>query len=186
MFRLFRLAPLYMALCLGANAVAADGVEDLLAGDMRAMVLHDQPQEVPEVSFTDVDGEELTLAAFEGRFVVLNFWATWCAPCREEMPSLNALQQELGGERFAVVTIASGRNPIPAITRFFEEEGVTDLPVYLDPRQTMSRQMGVLGLPITVLLNPDGQEIGRLRGDADWAGEDALSLLAALMADDDG
>ena len=186
MFRLFRLAPLYIALCLGANAVAAERMQDLLTGDMRAMVLHDQPREVPEVSFTDIDGEPLTLASFEGRLVVLNFWATWCAPCRVEMPSLNALQQELGGESFAVVTIASGRNPIPAINRFFEDEGVTDLPVYLDPRQTMSRQMGVLGLPTTVVLNPEGQEIGRLRGDADWAGDDALSLLAALMAEHDG
>lgn len=186
MFRLVRLVPLYMALCLGANAVAADGVEDLLAGDMRAMVLHDVPQEVPEVSFTDVDGQEHTLAGFEGRFVVLNFWATWCAPCREEMPSLNALQQLLGGEGFAVVTIASGRNPIPAINRFFEEEGVTDLPVYLDPRQTMSRQMGVLGLPITVLLNPEGQEIGRLRGDADWASDEAIALLTVLMSGENG
>lgn len=185
MFRLVRLAPLYMALCLGANAVAADGMEDLLAGDMRAMVLHDAPQDVPDVSFTDVDGVELTLTAFEGRFVVLNFWATWCAPCREEMPSLNALQQQLGGEGFAVVTIASGRNPIPAINRFFEEEGITDLPVYLDPRQTMSRQMGVLGLPITVLLNPRGQEIGRLRGDAEWAGDDAIALLTALIGSSD-
>lgn len=186
MFRLVRLAPLYMALCLGANAVAADGVEDLLAGDMRAMVLHEEPQEVPAVSFSDADGVEMTLAGFEGRFVVLNFWATWCAPCRDEMPSLNALQQQLGGENFAVVTIASGRNPVPAINRFFAEEGVTDLPVYLDPRQTMSRQMGVLGLPITVLLNPEGQEIGRLRGDADWAGEEAIALLSALMSGGNG
>ena len=181
MFRHLRLAPLYMALCLGANAVAADGLEDLLAGDMRAMVLHDAPQDVPEVAFTDMDGAGMTLAAFEGQYVLLNFWATWCAPCREEMPSLDALQRELGGESFAVVTVASGRNPIPAIRRFFEEEGVTDLPVYLDPRQGMSRQMSVFGLPTTVLLDPEGREIGRLRGDADWASEEAIGLLTALM-----
>jgi len=165
MIRLLRLAPLYMALCLGANAVAAQDAADLLAGDMRAMVLHDDPQEVPQVSFTDADGAEMTLAAFEGQFVVLNFWATWCAPCRQEMPSLNALQQQLGGEDFAVVTIASGRNPLPAIRRFFEEEGITDLPVYLDPRQTMSRQMGVLGLPITVVLDPEGRLCGMVDRD---------------------
>ena len=186
MFRHLRLSPLYMALCLGANAVVADGLEDLLDGDMRAMVLHEEPQEVPAVSFTDMDGEELTLAAFEGRFVLLNFWATWCAPCREEMPSLDRLQRALGGEAFAVVTVASGRNPPPAIRRFFEEEGVTDLPVYLDPRQAMSRQMGVFGLPTTVLIDPEGREIGRLRGDADWAGAEALALIEALIGGEDG
>ncbi|MFO7920604.1 MAG: TlpA disulfide reductase family protein [Nioella sp.] len=182
MFRLLRLAPLYMALCLGANAVAAEGLEDLLAGDMRAMVLHDSPQEVPEVGFIDADGVEMGLDAFEGQYVVLNFWATWCAPCREEMPSLDALQRQLGGEDFRVVTIASGRNPIPAITRFFDEVGVTELPIYLDGHQTMSRAMGVFGLPTTVVLNPEGQEIGRLRGDADWAGESAVTLMTELIA----
>ncbi len=183
MVRHLRLVPLYMALCLGANAVAAQDLQDLLTGDMRAMAWHDAPQEVPEVTFTDVDGTEMTLDDFSGQYVVLNFWATWCAPCREEMPSLNTLQQELGGDDFRVVTIASGRNPIPAIQRFFDEVGVTDLPVYLDGRQAMTRSMGVFGLPTTVVLDPDGQELGRLRGDADWGGEDALALMTALMED---
>ncbi|WP_071672987.1 TlpA family protein disulfide reductase [Nioella nitratireducens] len=183
MVRHLRLVPLYMALCLGANTVAAQDMQDLLAGDMRAMALHEAPQDVTDVSFTDADGTEMTLQDFAGEYVVLNFWATWCAPCREEMPSLNTLQQELGGDNFRVVTIASGRNPIPAINRFFEEVGVSDLPVYLDPRQGMTRAMGVFGLPTTVVLNPDGQEIGRLRGDADWGGEDALALMTALMSD---
>ena len=102
------------------------------------------------------------------------------------MPSLDRLQRALGGEAFAVVTVASGRNPPPAIRRFFEEEGVTDLPVYLDPRQAMSRQMGVFGLPTTVLIDPEGREIGRLRGDADWAGAEALALIAALIGGEDG
>jgi len=181
MFRLLRLAPLYMALCLGANAVAAEGMEDLLVGDMRAMVLHDGPQEVPDVTFTDADGAEMELDAFEVQYIVLNFWATWCAPCRAEMPSLDALQRQLGSDDFRVVTIASGRNPIPAINRFFDEIGVTGLPIYLDGRQAMSREMGVFGLPTTVVLNPDGQEIGRLRGDADWASDEAVALLTALI-----
>lgn len=181
MFCLLRLAPLYMALCLGANAVAAEGLEDLLAGDMRAMVLHDTPQDLPEVSFTDADGAEMALDAFEGQYILLNFWATWCPPCRAEMPSLDALQRQLGSDDFRVVTIASGRNPIPAITRFFDEIGVTDLPIYLDERQTMSRAMGVFGLPTTVVLNPEGQEIGRMRGDADWTSDETVTLLTALI-----
>ena len=185
MFRLVRLAPLYMALCLGANAAVAGGLSDLLTGDMRAMALTESPQPLPEVHFSDPEGTDLTLADFEGRYILLNFWATWCAPCRLEMPSLNSLQQQLGGEDFAVVTIASGRNPLPAITRFFAEVGVTDLPVYLDPRQSMTRQLGVFGLPTTILIDPQGQEIGRLRGDADWSGEEALTLLMAVIASAD-
>ncbi len=179
--RLIRLAVLYMALGLGANTAIADGIEDLLVGDMRAMVLHDDPRPVSEVVFTDPDGAEFSLADYEGQFLVLNFWATWCAPCREEMPSLDALQQELGGDDFAVVTIATGRNPLPAITRFFDEIGVTELPILLDPRQNLARDMGVLGLPITVLVSSDGQEVGRLRGDADWASEEAMALLSAFL-----
>lgn len=184
MTRNLRLAVLYLALGLGANAAVADGLEDLLQGDMRAMVLHDVAVDPGAVSFTDADGNEMGLDTLAGQYVVLNFWATWCAPCRVEMPSLNTLQQTLGGEAFRVVTIASGRNPIPAINRFFDEEGITDLPIYLDPRQTMSRQMGVFGLPITVLLNPEGQEVGRLRGDADWASEETLALLRAWSGQD--
>ncbi len=179
--RLIRLAVLYMALGLGANTAIADGIEDLLVGDMRAMVLHDDPRPVSEVVFTDPDGAEFSLADYEGQFLVLNFWATWCAPCREEMPSLDALQQELGGDDFAVVTVATGRNPLPAITRFFDEIGVTELPILLDPRQNLARDMGVLGLPITVLVSSDGREVGRLRGDADWASEEAMALLSAFL-----
>lgn len=185
MIGLIRLAVIYIAFGLGANAVVADGLDEFLQGDMRAMVFRDAPLDLPDVSFTDAGGVEMGLDAFAGQYVVLNFWATWCAPCREEMPSLNTLQQVLGGDTFAVVTIASGRNPLPSITRFFDQGGITDLPVYLDPRQTMSRQMGVLGLPITVLLNPEGQEVARLRGDADWAGEDALALLRAWSGQPD-
>ncbi len=185
MTRLLRFAVIYIAFGLGANAVAADGLDDLRLGDMRAMVLHDTPQDVAAVRFTDEDGVEMGLDAFAGQHVLLNFWATWCAPCRVEMPSLNTLQQTLGGEDFVVVTVASGRNPISAINRFFAEEEITDLPIYLDPRMSMARQMGVLGLPITVLLNPEGQEVGRLRGDADWAGEEALALLRAWSGQDE-
>ncbi len=179
MTRGLRLAVLYLALGMGANAAVAEGHEDLLQGDMRAMLLHEEAVDPGAVRFTDAEGNEMGLDAFAGQYVVLNFWATWCAPCRVEMPSLNRLQQTLGGEGFRVVTIATGRNPIPAINRFFEAGGITDLPIYLDPRQTMSRQMGVLSLPVTVLLDPEGQEVGRLRGDADWASDETLAFLRA-------
>ncbi len=96
---------------------------------------------------------------------------------------LAALQEEFGGEDFAVVTLATGRNSPAGIKKFFDEIGVTDLPRYQDPRQALARDMGVLGLPITVLIDRDGNEIARLLGDAEWNSESARAIIAALLAD---
>jgi thiol-disulfide isomerase/thioredoxin len=180
-----RSAVLYIALGAGANAALANGLEAYLEGDMRGVVLHEDPVAASALPFVLMDESESSLAAYEGRHILLNFWATWCAPCRHEMPSLNALQQELGGEAFGVVTLATGRNPPQAIRRFFEEEGITDLTMYRDINQQIAREMGVFGLPITVVLNPEGQEIARLRGDADWSSPEAVALMQAIIANDD-
>jgi thiol-disulfide isomerase/thioredoxin len=123
--RMLLASVLYLALSAGANA---QDMSDLLTGEMRGLVVHDAPQAASELPFLRVDGTEGSLADYEGRHVVLNFWATWCAPCREEMPSLQTLHDTLGGEDFAVVTLATGFNQPQAIRRFFEETGVTDLP----------------------------------------------------------
>jgi thiol-disulfide isomerase/thioredoxin len=179
MIRVMRLAVLYIALGLGANTAMAEELDHLLQGDMRVMMLPDAPVDPGPVSFTDIDGVEMGLEAFAGQYVVLNFWATWCAPCRVEMPSLAALQQVMGSSEFAVVTVATGRNPVPAINRFLDEVGASSLRVVLDPSQDMARAMDVTGLPTTVLLDPEGREAGRLVGDADWAGDEALALLSA-------
>jgi thiol-disulfide isomerase/thioredoxin len=123
----------------------------------------------------------MTLGDLRGSYAVVNFWATWCAPCRHEMPSLNALQTEFGGDTFQVVTIATGRNKPAAIYRFFDEESIDALPKHTDPNQLLARQMGVLGLPITVVLDPEGREIARLRGDADWYSDSARAIVGAMI-----
>ncbi|AHM03865.1 Thiol:disulfide oxidoreductase TlpA [Roseibacterium elongatum DSM 19469] len=174
---------LYIGLGLGANAAAAQDLSDLTTGEMRGLVLHDTPQDISTGPYLREDETEGRLSDFEGQVIVLNFWATWCAPCREEMPALNTLQETLGSDTFRVVTLATGRNPPQAIRRFFEEEGVTALPQYRDINQQIARDMGVFGLPITVILDRDGQEIARLRGDADWASPEAMTLIEALIAD---
>lgn len=185
MHRIYRIV-LYTALALGANAaVASDAALDALrVGDMKKLNLHSTAKDVSNVAFVTEDGTEMTLEAFKGKTVLVNFWATWCAPCRKEMPSLAALQDEFGGDDFEVVTIATGRNPPPAMKKFFQEAGVTNLPLHRDPKQALARQMAVLGLPVTVVLNKEGQEIGRLMGDADWYSEEARALVAALLAAD--
>ncbi|MEM0949918.1 MAG: TlpA disulfide reductase family protein [Pseudomonadota bacterium] len=182
--KLFRCAVLYTALALGANATLADtaALEALRDGSMKKLQFHDAPEAVTAATFTEADGTERTLADWQGKHIVLNFWATWCAPCRKEMPALDALQQEFGGDAFEVVTLATGRNKLAGITRFFEEESITALPVLLDPKQAVAREMAVLGLPITVIIDPEGREIARLRGDADWHSESARAIVAALIA----
>ncbi|MFD1343524.1 TlpA disulfide reductase family protein [Litorisediminicola beolgyonensis] len=177
------LALLYTA-TLGLANPALAGVteaEALRAGDMKKLNFHSEPKDAGSAGFTDFDGAELSLAEYEGKWVLLNFWATWCAPCRKEMPQLAELQERLGGDDFEVLTIATGRNPPPAMKSFFDEIGVTNLPLHRDPNSALAREMAVLGLPVTVILNPEGQEVARLQGDADWASEDALAVLDALM-----
>lgn len=174
---------LYAALALFANPVWAGEIDDLRVGDMKKLVLHSGAKDAGEATIYDKDDGALTLAQFEGKTVLLNFWATWCAPCRAEMPSLDRLQAELGGDDFEVVTVATGRNPVKQIVKFFEDESIENLVIYRDPKSKLARQMGVLGLPITVVLNAEGKEIARLRGDAEWDSEAAKAILNLLKAD---
>jgi thiol-disulfide isomerase/thioredoxin len=183
--RMVRSAVLYLLLAMGANAAAAADIaalEALREGGMRKLVFEAEPAPVADVAFEDAEGRRVSLADWRGKWLVVNFWATWCAPCREEMPSLDALQREMGGESFAVVPIATGHNPLPGIAKFFAETGVTALPVYCDPRQALAREAGVLALPVTLIVDPEGREVARLLGGADWSGESARAILAALMA----
>ncbi|MGO4852483.1 TlpA disulfide reductase family protein [Phaeovulum sp. W22_SRMD_FR3] len=189
MVRLSALA-LYTALGLCANltaipAMAAD-LTPLRSGAMNKLVIAEapaQPENVLEVELPMLSGGNARLADYQGKVVLVNFWATWCAPCRKEMPALAALQSRLGGDDFSVVTVASGRNPEPAIQKFFAEAGVEGLPVLRDERQSLARQMGVLGLPVSVLFDREGREVARLIGDAAWDGPEAEAVIRAVMGD---
>lgn len=175
----FSLAVLYTALALGANTAAAQDVSALLTGDMKKLTLS-EPAALPEAALTTLAGDPASLDDYRGKWVVLNFWATWCAPCRAEMPSLDALQGAMPD--LAVVPVATGRNSPEGIERFYAEAGVRNLPMLIDPKSGLSRQMGIAALPVTVILNPEGQEVGRLIGDADWNSDAARAVLAALAA----
>ena len=174
---------LYLASDTGETPTVPDidftAIEEMREGDMLKLQLG--ADRGSDVVFTHEDGSELTLAAYEGKTVVLNFWATWCAPCRKEMPHLSELQAEFGGDDFAVVTVATGVNQRPAMERFLDEIGVDNLPLHTDNNSALARDMGVVGLPVTIVLNPDGFEIARLIGDADWASDTAKGILRAMM-----
>ena len=180
----------YTALSLGAIMGAGGAAADLSAaaelrdGDMKKLVIHSAPKPTPSVAFMLADNAgEATLEAYRGKYVLLNFWATWCAPCRKEMPQLSELQETFGGDSFEVLTIATGRNSPTGIQKFFDEINVTNLPRHQDPKQALASQMAIFGLPITVLIDPDGFEVARLRGDADWASDTAKSIIAAVLAE---
>ena len=180
----------YTALSLGAIMGASGAAADLAAaaelrdGDMKKLVIHSAPKPTPAVPFMLADNAgETTLEAYRGKYILLNFWATWCAPCRKEMPQLSELQATFGGDSFEVLTIATGRNSPTGIQKFFDEINVTNLPRHQDPKQALASQMAIFGLPITVLIDPDGFEVARLRGDADWASDTAKSIIAAVLAE---
>lgn len=154
---------------------------EIVAGDMKKLTFHSAPRPVSDVPFQGADGE-MTLADYRGQVVVLNFWATWCAPCRAEMPSLDRLQQQRGGDDFQVLTIATGRNAPAAIDKFLAETGIRSLPRLTDPKMALARAFGVLGMPVTVLIDADGQQVARLIGDAEWDSPAALAVIDQLTA----
>lgn len=175
------IAVLYTALALCANpALAGDDPAALREGDMKKLAIHAEAVALPDAALVDADDQPASLQDYRGKWVVLNFWATWCAPCRKEMPSLQRLQVEL--PEIAVVPVATGRNAVPGIRNFFEEAGVTSLPILRDPKSDFARASGVMGLPVTLILNPEGKEVARLIGDAEWDSPSAMAILKAFQA----
>lgn len=171
------LAALYTCLALGANVALAEGAGD---GGMSKLTVPGEPAALPEAVLTGPDGQDTSLAAVTaGKWAVVNFWATWCAPCRSEMPGLDRLQAAMPD--LAVVPVATGRNPPEAIARFWDEAGIANLATLTDPKSGLARQMGIAGLPVTVIVNPQGQEVARLIGDAEWDSPAALDALQRLM-----
>lgn len=140
-------------------------------------ILHAEPGVVPELRFVDGDGRSRTLADFEGKVVLLNVWATWCPPCRKEMPALDHLQAALGGSAFEVVALSIDRAGVEPVRRFYGETEVKHLGIYIDTSGKALRALGAVGLPITLLLDRAGREVGRLIGPAVWDTPEMIAFL---------
>ena len=153
-----------------------------LGGAMRNFTVAGAGSPAPQTTLGAKDGTTTTLAAFRGRVVLVNFWATWCAPCIKELPSLARLQAQLGGAGFTVVALSEDLKGWPVIAPFLGEHGIAQLPVLHDPQGAASRAFKATGLPTSVLLDRDGRELGRLVGPAEWDGPDALALLRHYLA----
>ncbi len=137
---------------------------------------------VPVLSGPDLDGQPWRLSGLKGRAVLLNFWASWCEPCRAEMPSLQSLSEFLGPEKLQVLAV-NFKESKPVAQRFVQRTGLT-LPVLLDAEGLLARQWGVTAFPTTVLIGADGRIKGVVRGELDWTGQAAAQLVAPLMKQD--
>jgi thiol-disulfide isomerase/thioredoxin len=162
---------------------ASDGRTQLSEGQMAAFVFRKEAEALPAVKFTDATGSERTLADWRGKVVLLNLWATWCLPCRKEMPALDRLQGELASDGFEVVAICVDRAGLPGARKFLAEAGVTHLALYADATARMATTLRAAGLPATLLIDREGREIGRLLGPAAWDGEDAKRLIRAQLGE---
>jgi thiol-disulfide isomerase/thioredoxin len=164
-----------------AATPAGPGSNALSQGQMAAFVFRKAPEDLPEVKFLDASAKERTLADWRGKVVLLNLWATWCLPCRKEMPALDRLQRELGSDQFQVVAVSVDRTGLDGARKFLADTGAEALALYADPTARMGSTLRAAGLPATLLLDRQGREIGRLLGPAEWDGEDAKRLIAAAM-----
>ncbi|WAP71412.1 TlpA disulfide reductase family protein (plasmid) [Jiella pelagia] len=120
--------------------------------------MHETPQAVPDLRFVDGDGRETSLSAFEGTTILLNVWATWCVPCREEMPALDRLEAKLGSAAFRVVPLSIDRGGLEKVKAFYRELGLKALPIYVDETGKASQQLATIGIPTTLLIGREGQE----------------------------
>lgn len=169
-----------------AAAKSAQAMRPLAKGEVAAVEVSKRPQPAPELAFTGPDGQPTTLAAFRGKTVLVNLWATWCAPCLKEMPALDALQAALGGKDFAVVAINIDTRNLEKPKTWLADNGIAALPYYADPQagvfQVLRAARKIEGMPVSLLVDPEGCELAILQGPADWASADARALVGAALA----
>ena len=177
------------AFCAASGERAAT-LDPLVGGEVAAFRVASEPQRLVDLAFDDEEGNPTTLGAFEGQVTLVNLWATWCAPCRHEMPSLDRLQAAQGGDDFAVVPISVDTSGRDRAAQFLESIGTEHLPLYIDETAKIfdalkGRGLAV-GLPVTVLIDRNGCHLGHVNGPAEWDSEDAQRLIEAAVGSEPG
>jgi thiol-disulfide isomerase/thioredoxin len=166
--------------------VTAERLAPLAKGEVAAVTVPREPKPLPDLSFSGPDGQPRRLADYKGRTVLVNLWATWCVPCRQEMPALDGLQAALGGPDFEVVAINIDTRNLDRPKTWLKDAGVARLAYYADPEakvfQDLKRVGKAVGMPTTLLVDREGCELALLSGPAEWASEDALKLVRAALA----
>lgn len=174
-----------LAVLLGLAFLLAT-TERAVAEPAQGFVLHTAPKALPELAFADGEGQPLGLAEFRGRTALLNVWATWCPPCIKEMPTLDRLEAELGGPGLEVVALSIDRAVPEVVRRFYERTGVERLALYIDETGRAANTLGAFGLPLTVLIDTEGRELGRLIGPAEWDTPAMIAFLRGFVAGGEG
>jgi thiol-disulfide isomerase/thioredoxin len=168
-----------------ASQAAIERLKPLAKGELAAVGVSGTPKPPPSISFSGLDGQPMSLSDFKGKTILVNLWATWCVPCRQEMPALDKLQTELGGSDFQVVAInVDTRNPDKP-KAWLQENGIRNLAYYADPAgkllQVLQKSGHVVGLPTTIVVDASGCEIALLKGPAEWASPDALTFMRTAL-----
>jgi len=163
----------------------ASRLAPLVHGEVAALAMAQTPLRVPNMIFQDRAGTDRGLADWRGRTVLFNLWATWCVPCRKEMPALDALEQELGGPSFEVVSVNIDTRDAEKPRTWLKDAGITHLSYYADPSAKVFQDLKLIGraigMPTTLLVDPAGCEIGTVAGPAEWASKDAVNLISAAL-----
>jgi thiol-disulfide isomerase/thioredoxin len=173
--------PMVQAQAAAPAPAAGEGANGPGRSELAAFVFRKEPEVLPEIKFQDADGRERSLTDWRGKVVLLNLWATWCLPCRKEMPALDRLQASLGSDQFQVVAISVDRTGLAGAKKFLEETKTPNLAVYADPTARLASSLRAAGLPATLLIDKEGREIGRLLGPAEWDGEAARHLIQSAL-----
>ncbi len=156
---------------------AVQTAQPLVTGQVANFILYERPEPAPAITFTDEAGKPHSLADFRGRVVLVNFWATWCLPCKREMPSLDRLEATLGSERFQVLALSQDKIAVSKVRDFYFDQKIADLTLYIDQTGNSQRAFAVTGLPATVLIDTRGRVVGRMVGPAEWDSPEAVALL---------
>lgn len=173
------LAAIYGIRASEGNAIA--NKERFSVGEMAAFVFKEEWRPAEGFTFVDAAGAERTMEDWRGRVVLLNLWATWCAPCRREMPALDRLQAALGDDDFEVVALSVDRNGAEASAAFLAEVGASNLALYVDATTKAMFALRARGLPATYLIDREGRIIGHLIGPAEWDQQDAVQLVRGAI-----
>jgi thiol-disulfide isomerase/thioredoxin len=177
--------PPHDPVCDAAKPLAA-ALDPLAKGEVAALNIAKEPELIGDLAFNGPDGAPTNLAAFKGKTLLVNIWATWCVPCRAEMPALDRLQKQIGSDKFEVVAINVDTNRLDRPKALLAELRVSALKFYADPKAEVFFRLrqggGLMGLPTTFLVDPSGCEIGRMAGPASWDSPEALALLRRALA----